>query len=44
MVRMALDLPCPSCGEQMTPEHAHNTCRHCGYITPCCEGPEYVCG
>ncbi len=35
---MALDLPCPYCGEQMYAEQAHNRCPRCLYIEPCCDG------
>jgi hypothetical protein len=41
---MALDLPCPYCGEQMYAEQAHNRCPRCRYIEPCCDGaPQAVC-
>jgi hypothetical protein len=41
---MALDLPCPSCGEQMYAEHAHNRCPACLYYEPCCDGaPASIC-
>jgi hypothetical protein len=41
---MALDLPCPQCGEQMYAEQAHNRCKHCLYIEPCCDGaPQPFC-
>lgn len=31
---------CPNCGatEEWQPEHAHQRCRACGFIEPCCEG------
>lgn len=27
---------CPGCGTQLEPEHAHERCRKCGYISSCC--------
>lgn len=38
MAGMALELPCPYCGTQMYPEHAHNRCPRCRYVEPCCDG------
>ena len=40
---MALELPCPQCGEQMYPEQAHNRCPVCLYIEPCCDGAPQLC-
>lgn len=40
---MALDIPCPDCGEQMYPEQAHNRCPACLYIEPCCDGAPQAC-
>jgi len=35
---------CPSCGQQMQPEHAHYRCRFCGYRDTCCDGaPAVAC-
>lgn len=42
-VDVALDLPCPDCGEQMYPEQAHNRCPACLYIEPCCHGAPQPC-
>ncbi|HUS28767.1 MAG TPA: hypothetical protein VMZ53_09660 [Kofleriaceae bacterium] len=31
-----LSTTCPSCGQQMQPEHAHYRCGGCGYRDSCC--------
>ena len=31
-----LSTTCPSCGQQMQPEHAHYRCPACGYRDSCC--------
>jgi hypothetical protein len=35
---IALEIPCPYCGQQMYAEQAHNRCPRCRYIEPCCDG------
>ena len=40
---VALDLPCPFCGNQMYAEQAHNRCPSCLYIEPCCDGAPQPC-
>jgi ribosomal protein L40E len=31
-----LSTVCPECGADLLPEHAHYSCRHCGYRDSCC--------